>query len=374
MNYDKIRIVITGGHLTPALALIEILQKENWDIYFFGRAYAMQRDTKPSLESQLIPQRGIKFIQLNTGRFRRHIDLENIIDTSKIFIGFIHALLLLIKIRPQIVVSFGGYLGLPTIIAAWVLRIPSVIHEQISVAGLANKLSALFATTIAISFPSSQKFYPKNKTVLTGNPVQSGIFKLDQNIAKKYTKNFKHKQTILITAGNQGSKIINQTILKSLPKLLKRYNVIHQIGTVEAQNPEWEEAQRLSRNVAMQRSYQPLRFIPHQDMGTIYSISNLVICRSGANTISELGALQKPAITVPIPNSLMDEQNQNAQLLKKSGLAEIIHQKDLNPDALINQIETMFKNIKKYKINNEYMGIFHHQGARNLYQQINKTI
>jgi UDP-N-acetylglucosamine--N-acetylmuramyl-(pentapeptide) pyrophosphoryl-undecaprenol N-acetylglucosamine transferase len=363
------RIVLTGGHLTPALALIEIFQKENWDIHYFGRTYAMQGDTQPSLESQLIPQKNIKFYSLNTGRFRRHVDLENIIDIGKIFIGVTHALLLLIKIRPRIVVSFGGYLGLPTVIAAWLLRIPAIIHEQISAAGLANRLSAPFATKIAISFPSSRKYYPQRKTVLTGNPIQSGIFKTDQIIAKKYTKNFQHKHTILITCGNQGSKIINQTILNALPELLKIYNIMHQIGIVEAQNPEWEQAQKIQN-----RSYLPLRFIPHTDMGTIYSSSDLVICRSGANTISELGALQKPAITIPIPNSLMNEQLKNAQLFQKSGLGTLIHQTGIKPKTLIKQINYIFKNQSQFKLKKKYQNIFSQKGAENLQKLIIKTL
>lgn len=369
MKHKNSKIVITGGHLTPALALIEILQKKNWDIHYFGRTYAMQHDTKPSLESQLIPSKKIHFYSLNTGRFRRHIDLENIIDTSKIIIGILHALILLKKIKPKIIISFGGYLGLPTVIAGWILKIPTIIHEQISVSGLANKISANFATKIAITFPSSQKYYPKNKTTLTGNPIQPGIFVQNKTIAKKYTKNFKPNPTILITCGNQGSKSINQVILKCLPTLLKKYNIIHQIGPVEAQNEEWDKSQK---NTAKQ--YKPVRFIPHSDMGTIYSISDLVICRAGANTIFELGALQKPAITIPLPHSLMNEQLKNAQLFQTAGLGTLIKQIELQPENLIKQIDNIFKHKQKYKLKKSYQKTFPKNGAHNLYKLITQTI
>src|SRR3989344_2718051 len=381
VNFMKSKkIVLTGGHITPAMALIEVLKKHGWDIYYFGRTKAMEQDKSLALEAEVIPKLGVKFLPLTSGRFRRKITLRNLYSMLKFPIGIVHAILLLIKVKPDVVVSFGGYLLLPAVIAAWVVRIPIIIHEQISVAGLANKLSGLFATKIAVTFPSSKQYYPKEKVVLTGNPIQTGVFKTNKIVKKTYSPNFRNIKTIFVTGGNQGARDLNRLVLKALPELLKKYNVIHQIGSTEAQDPEWEEAQNISlrrpepirselfesepqsrgphgrrlvsgskgipkqvRNDIMS-SYYPVRFIPHEEMGSVYGLADLVVSRSGANTISELGALNKPALVVPLEPSLMDEQLHNAKLLENAGLAIMKHEDELTSDTLINQTDEMFEN------------------------------
>lgn len=372
----KKKIVITGGHLTPALALIHELKKHDWEIVYFGRKKAMQRDKQVSLESKLIPEMGIQFVSIFTGRFRRHIDLENIISMCKIPVGILHSMYWLMKVKPNVVISFGGYLGLPAVIAAWFLRIPSVIHEQPIVQGLANKLSAPFATRIAVSFPSSAQFYPESKVVLTGNPFQPNLLKVDKKALKKYTKSFKNSKTIYVTTGNQGAKTINKLILDGLPSLLKKYNIVHQIGTTEAQNVEWERAQDMIKTLPkdLVGNYYPARFIDYKEVGAVFSFADLVISRGGANTIYDLGVLRKPSIIIPIEPSLMDEQLRNAELLEKSGLGKLVHQKNLQAATLINEIEKMFNNLDKFKLKKEYEGVFVKDSAKALYKTIEKMV
>jgi len=196
----------------------------------------------------------------------------------------------------------------------------------------------------------------------------SSIFKNNRQTKSKYTKNFTNPHTIFVTGGNQGARDLNKLILKSLPKLLKKYNIIHQIGSTEAQLPEWKQAQQITN-----KNYFPIQFIPHQEMGTIYSLSKLVISRSGANTISELGALNKPAITIPLEPSLMDEQLQNAKLFQTSGLGKLLHEKQLSIHTLIKQINNILEHPQQFKLQKKYKNLFSKKGANNLYQLIIKT-
>ncbi len=377
------KIVLTGGHITPALALIEVLKQvqddggsESWEVYFFGRTRAMRDDRDLSLEAKLVPRLGVKFIPLITGRYRRKVNLRNLYSMAKIPVGVIHALILLIKVKPDIVVSFGGYLGLPTVIAAWLLRIPSVIHEQTICAGLANRLSARFATKIAISFPTSKSYFPENKTIFTGNAMAPGIFNKDKNLIKKYTGKFSNAHTIYITTGNQGARDVNKIILEALPKLLTKYNIIHQIGSTESQMQEWKKAQEMLTTLPnnLSNNYFPVKFVPHEERGAAFSTADLIISRGGANTIWDIALLEKPAMIIPLEPTNMDEQLKNARYLEKAGLGKLIREEDLTPDTLINQINKMFDKLKSYKLKSEYRKMFRKDGALKLYELIKETV
>jgi len=224
------RIIITGAHLTPALAIIsELKERGNWQIYYLGRKYTLEGDKTPSAESQVLPQVGIKFIPIPAGRLQRKFTRWTIPSLIRIPLGVIHSFWHLLKIRPDLVCSFGGYVSVPIVFAAWLLGIPSLTHEQTVVVGLANKINALFANKVAISFSDSAQFFPKKKVILTGNPLRQEIFK----IGKPLFSLPKNRKTIYITGGSQGASVINQAVLEALPELIKNYNIIHQCGNKE---------------------------------------------------------------------------------------------------------------------------------------------
>ena len=310
------KIFITGGHYTPAKAVIDVLlQSKGFQIYYLGRKFAMEDDDALALEYRelsSIPE--TKYLVLTTGRLQRKFFVnpwQSVKSFFKIFVGFFQSLYFLLRYRPNLVMSFGGYLALPVVIIAWFFGIPILTHEQTPVPGLANKIIARFV-----------------EKVLTGNPIRREILNL---------KPVKSTRTIFITGGNQGAHVINLAIEEIIGKLLKKYRVIHQTG-----DSKYHDYDRLKREGVY-------KFLTAVEMAKALNEADLVISRSGANITTELAYLGKPAILIPIPWSSENEQMQNAQMLKETGLTEVLEQKDLTGESLLNLIEKMMTNLKSYR-------------------------
>ena len=335
------KIVISGGHLTPALAVIEELQKQGgWEIYFFGRKYAAEGDKIPSLEMEIIPRMGIKFILISAGRLQRRFTRYTIPAALRLPLGFFQALYHLIRLRPNVILSFGGYLGVPAILAGWLLRIPSLTHEQTTVIGLGTKISALFCKKVCLSWPQTLGIFPKGKEFLTGNPVRREVFRVNPDFWKSL--NFeKGKPLILIAGGNQGAQVINLAIKGCLGKILAKYNVFHQVGRLDLAGFRKLE----------QKNYRVADFVEGADWGTLLNKADLVISRAGINTLTELGALGKPMLLIPISWLFGNEQPRNAQMFKAAGLAEIISQDELTSELLLKTIEKMMASATFYQKN-----------------------
>lgn len=341
------RICLTGGHVTPAIALIKELKKRGYsDIIFIGRATMMEGDKTPSIESVLIPQLGVKFFTIRPGRLQRSFSPRTIPALLRTPLGIIQSFFLLLRESPQVVTSFGGYVALPVVIASWILRIPVVTHEQTVVVGLANKIISFFATRIAVSFESSLKYFPEKKVILTGNPVRPEIFEVR---AKKFLIKSR-RPVVYVTAGNQGSHVINMVVAEILPKLLQRYVVIHQAGAAGVTD-DFEVLSKLADSLPpeLKRYYHLERYIGPDDIGALLSSADLVIGRSGANTVADLAAKRVPALFIPLPFATHDEQTKNARLLVEAGSAEILPQRELTPERLLAVTEMMIENIRRYK-------------------------
>lgn len=341
---EKIKIIITGGVLTPALAVIDELKEQvKWEIYYLGRRYSMEGDPTLSVESKVIPQKGVNFISFNPGRLQRRFTKYTVLSLLRIPVGLFQALIILRKIKPQVILSFGGYVSVPVVVAGWFLRIPVLTHEQTIVFGLASKINSFFARVVAVSFPQSRSYFPQKKVILTGNPLRKAIFKSQKPIWLK--RNILNSKVIYITGGNQGSHLINQAVLEILPDLIAKYVIIHQTGEKdfsEILNQKMSEDQKFL-------GYFVLPYINDEEIGWVFDQADLVVSRAGANTISEMAALGKPAILIPIPWTYQDEQTKNARMLVDTGLAEMIPESNLSGKALLSKIDTMMSNLKKYK-------------------------
>ena len=250
----KKRIFIIGGHLTPALALIDELEKlGDWDIFFVGRKYSIEGDKTLSIEYRLIKERNLLFLPLTTGRLQRRFTIHTLSSLLKIPYGFFQSLIYLIKYKPAIIFSFGSYLAFPICIAGFILNIPIVTHEQTTTAGLANKIIGLFAKKIFISYPSSQKFFPKKKTIITGNLLRKEIW--DSLAISSWQKPIGHP-LIYVTGGSLGAHTINLMVGEILNQLLESFYIIHQTGeSYNAKDFEDYEIRRINLDPRLKNKY-----------------------------------------------------------------------------------------------------------------------
>lgn len=339
------KIVIIGGHLAPALSVIEELGKDA-EILYIGRRYALEGDKAISLEYEVITQKGIDFAILKTGRMQRNITRYTIPSLTRVPIGFSQAWLILKKFKPSVVVGFGGYVSFPVILAAKILRIPIVIHEQTLEAGATNKFVSKFANKVCISFESSRKYFPRDKTVLTGNPIRETILHPRKKILLE-----SNDPIIYITGGSLGSHAINMLVEKCLSEMLDKYSVIHQTGAAAEFN-DFEKLVILKEglNIDKRNKYLVTKHFLPEEVGEVLKISKLVVARAGINTVSELVTLEKPSYLIPLPISQKDEQMKNALFLKNLGLGETGQQKSLTPQLFISQINRMMQNLGSYKL------------------------
>jgi len=337
------KVAICGGHLTPALALIEQLEKvKGVEIIFFGRKYAAEGAKNPSIEYKLIKQRNIKFIAITAGRLQRKFTIHTPKSLVRVPGGFAQAIFHLKREKPAVVVSFGGYVGLPVVLSAKLLGIKTIIHEQSVIPGLANKISAKICDKIFISWQKTAKHFPPEKTLLIGNLIRTNVYKKDASSKKIGDFISRSKNLIFVTEGNQGSHFINTLIFKSLPKI-KHYQIIHQVGSLNFKG-DFDIAEE-----KLNDSYFPADYLINSDFGAAINSAKIVICRSGANTIWEVATLAKVAILIPLPISASGEQYENARILKEAGSAVILDQKETTPETLILTLKQIEANYKKFQ-------------------------
>lgn len=344
---SKIKLVITGGHLTPAIAVIEKLLKEKncWEILFLGRKTSQEGSSIPSLEINKIPNLGIHLKTIPAGKIPRHLNRWTFISLIRIPLGFLAAFYHIKKFKPDVILTFGGYLAIPVSISGWLTGIPIVTHEQTTTKGLSHSLIEKIATYTAISWEESRKHF-KGKVIVTGNPIREAIIKGQE----KKVPIKRDKRTLYITGGNQGSHVINLTVAKAIKDLTERYSIIHQCGTGEAgRDYDFLLHKRGALNKSQKHRYLVKRWFNEQEVAWILNNSSLIISRAGANTMAELAHTAKPALLIPLPISGRNEQLANASLLQKAGSAEILTQKELSSDNLIKSINNMIKNLPKYE-------------------------
>jgi len=333
------RVVLTGGHHTPALAVVAELQKKGvHNLYWIGHRHSMWGDKEDSSEYKVVTKAGIPFFDLKAGKLYK---TYHPIKLLRIPWGFIQALYYLLKINPDVVICFGGYLAAPVAFWSWVFGKLVVTHEQTVVAGLANRVVALFATKVFLSWEESETYFKENKTVVVGNPLRNAIFRVRADHPLLSPK-LSGSRVLYITGGKQGSYTINSLIWPILPKLLSRYVVVHQTGSTTVVD-SYQKALEIKEGLGPFKSarYFVYDYIDDRDIGAVFNRSDLVISRSGANTVYELAALGKPCLLIPIPWVSHNEQFRNAQVLERVGLARILDQRDLTSERLFDEINSM---------------------------------
>lgn len=347
------KLVITGGHLSPLLAVLDALPSD-FSVLVIGRKHALEGDKAVSLEYQALLDRNISFREISAGRLQRKWTQYTLFSLFKFPYGFFQAFIILKEFAPDAVLSFGGYVSLPITLACLLLGIPVVCHEQTLGVGLANRIASIWARKVCISWESSRSFFPKQKTVFTGNPIRK--FNPPAGGSEFRIQKTNEKLPIIyITGGSVGSHVINVLVEGCLENLLKKYKVIHQTGDARKYR-DFERLEKLKESLGktLKARYHLTKFVKPEDTGSVLSKADLVVSRSGINTVTELLFFEKPSLLIPLPYSQDNEQLENAYFLRDAGLAEVAFQKNLNPSALFELIVSMIKKKNNYKAAQSY--------------------
>jgi len=315
--------------------------------------------TKNGVERNMIEKEGIPYKSIPAGKLRRYFDLRNLIDLFKIKLAFWQAFFILKKFKPEIILSAGGFVSVPVVWAGWLLKIPSIIHQQDVQPGLANKLMAPMAARITVALDISLKDYPKKKTILVGNPVRDMRYEIrDKNIFK-FNNNL---PTVLVVGGGTGALAINKLIEDSLEKLIKFCNIIHVTGKGKSQSV---------KESRVKDNYKAFEFLD-EEMYVAIQTADLIISRAGMSALTELAYFSKPTIVIPIPNS---HQEKNAQYFSDHSAVEYLDQKDLTGSKLSPKIKELLENKNKLEsLSKNIHQIFVDYSGEKIIQEIKEII
>ena len=337
---------MSGGHLTPALAVIHAFraQSPKTRIVFVGREFTQEREQMMSRERDEMQKLRIPFYSITAAKFHRTYFLRNFGELLRFVPSLKQTYDIFSLEKPDLLILFGGYLAVPLAIVARILHIPVITHEQTRTYGMANKAISYLAEKVAVSSEESKKFFPRKKVVVTGNPVRPAFMEQFRKKPEWLSTTPINKQLIYVTGGSQGSHVLNQTIKTLIPELTKQMIVVHQCGASAGGAYARElETVRGQLPTQQQRRYVIREWVSEQDVAWLFQHVDLVIARSGANTVHEILVSKVPAIFIPLPFSHANEQYKNAQMLSNSGAAVIIQQQDLIPKTLIDSIKKCLK-------------------------------
>lgn len=316
----------TGGHIMPNLAIIENLKSE-YQIYYIG-TNGMEKDIISKYPN-------ITFVEIEAVKFIRSLTPKNLLIPFKLFKSIKNTKRLLKEIKPNLIFSKGGFVSIPTCLAANKLNIPVLTHESDLTVGLANKIIARKAKFLCCSFQETADKYGKN-SICTGSPIRNSILYGDKQIIIKRHNINNSKPTILIVGGSLGAQSINNIIWDNINSLIEKFNIIHIVGKNKSNN-------RLIKI----KNYIQLEFV--NDIENYFMVSDLIISRAGSNTIFELLALHKPMLLIPLSkSSSRGDQILNAENFKKHNYANVLEQENLNFDTLLYKINETLKNKDKY--------------------------
>lgn len=344
---QEVRIVLTGGgtggHVVPLLAvareLIVIMPQLNLR-YIGGNGFSESIFRKDAIEVDII----------SAGKWRRYFSLQNITDVFKTFAGVLQALWKLYWYMPDVVFSKGGYGAFPVLVAARFFRIPIVVHESDSVPGLVNRWGGRFAKRVAVAFPYAQEYFPKGKTAVVGNPVRRSFTQNlePQGTAKKRFGFDESHPVLLVLGGSQGSARINDFTLGVLLELIKRFQILHQVGEQNVKEMHSESAltlERLGKDEAAR--YKIYGFFQEDEYRDAFNAADIIVSRAGSGAIFEIAAFAKPSALIPLKESAGDHQRLNALDYFKAGCCIYFEEENLLPHLFIEQLSELLINREK---------------------------
>ena len=324
----------SGGHIFPAIALAQGLKEKNGgiDLLFVGSNTALDR--------RIFEKERCRYELISSNKLPYKKSLKVAIFFVKAFLDLARSFIILIRYSPNVVVGFGGYVASPVVLAAYVLRIPIVVHEQNVVPGRANAILFRFAKKIAVSFKETKGYLGRfsDKAVVTGNPIRLTLLKDDRASNIKKLGLSPDKFTVLVVGGSQGAHKLNDAVLQAVTGLDRRMRsmlqVMHITGIMD-----YSRASQAYKELDIE--HRVFSFV--DNIEEAYSASDLVVTRSGASAIFELAYFGRPMILVPYPFA-MSHQTENAKVFSSSGAAMQLDEKELSGEAIRTRIEELFNN------------------------------
>ncbi len=317
----------TGGHIYPALAVAsELRDRYGAELLFIGDANG--------LETSIVPAAGVPFVAISAGKLRRYLSVRTFTDLGRIPMGMAQAYQHVKAFRPDAAFTSGGYVSVPAGMAARLNGAPLVMHQQDVPPNLANRLLTPVATRVTVSFAASLPYFPKQKTILAGNPVREEVLRASRLDPAQARRRFGLDATlpvVLITGGSQGARRLNQVIAAALPKLLPRCQVLHVSGELTYEATRVQAEQSLAATPQLRSRYALFPYLK-TEMPEALAACDIALCRSGAATLAELAIIGRPSVLVPLPPGFTGSpQAVNAAMFKDAGAAEMILDRDLTP-------------------------------------------
>ena len=337
----------TAGHINPAIAIAKhIKENEKYaEIKFVG--------TKKGMESELVSREGFEIEFIEVKGFRRKLSIYTIKTAFTLFKGLSQAAHIIDKFKPDIVIGTGGYVAGPVLYKASKRKIPTIVHEQNAFPGVTNKILSRYVNAVAISFKESRKYFKRQEKIFfTGNPIRKEVLNTDKITARTELNIDTKKPLVLIFGGSLGAEKINLSTIEMINTKEIQFNLIYGTGKKHYEGLLKKVNKILPENIRIQ----PYIY----DMGKVMSAADLVVCRAGAITLSELTALGVPSILIPSPYVTANHQEHNARTLEHNGAAVVILEKDLDGDMLYGQINELIKNtdlLKRMSSNAKKNGI-----------------
>lgn len=348
MYYMKVKIAFTGGgtagHIYPGLAVadeLKALSKEKGtdiDISWIGCSKGMDRKIVTSAVRPDGSLSADRFYGIPSGKLRRYFSLKNFTDLFKIAGGFFASFFILLKLKPAVLFSKGGFVSVPPCIAARILHIPVFTHECDFTPGLANRINAKSASKMLLSYEETKRFLSesnKAKAVVTGNPVRPVFYSADRSKGREFLgiPEDNKKPVLLVLGGSSGALQINTLVAESLDFLCSRFTVVHQTGMLNT-----DEKQSAELKSKYGDDYKPFPFI-YKEMCDVLAASDIILSRAGANSIWECAVMYKPMVLVPLcGNGTRGDQVDNAKFFEEKGAAEVLLGKEATSENLKNAL------------------------------------
>lgn len=327
------KIILTGGgtagHVTPNIALIPALQKEGFEISYIG--------THNGMEKGLMEKENIPYYGISSGKLRRYLSAKNVSDIFHVAVGIKEAASLIKKLKPDVIFSKGGFVAVPVVLGAKLNKVPIIVHESDMTPGLANKIAIPFADKVCTTFPETLQYIPHHKGVNTGTPIRQMLFEGDRKKGLTFCGFNTQKPVIMMMGGSLGSVKINTQLRGALPAILKDFQLVHICG-------KGNKEDKLEHKEGYKQFEYVLDELPH-----IFAAADVIISRAGSNSISEILALKKPNLLIPLSaHASRGDQILNAKSFEKQGFSMVMQEENMTYASIEKCIKILYEKRQSY--------------------------